>query len=88
LDGQNGKHSQFINQQFEDSLPPQTMGVATHLGIDLCEYDARIRTFVPDYDQMRKGAFAVLMGMRSGCKLKARSDNENCSTGNNSGRLR
>jgi len=28
------------------------MGVAAHLGIDLVEYDARIRTFIPDYDLM------------------------------------
>ena len=28
------------------------MGVAAHLGIDLREYDARIRTFIPHYDEM------------------------------------
>ena len=28
------------------------MGVATHLGIDLAEYDARIRTFIPHYEEM------------------------------------
>ena len=28
------------------------MGVASHLGIDLREYDARIRTFIPDYEEM------------------------------------
>src|SRR6266540_400547 len=28
------------------------MGVAAHLGIDLADYDARIRTFIPDYDTM------------------------------------
>ena len=28
------------------------MSVATHLGIDLAEYDARIRTFIPHYDEM------------------------------------
>jgi SAM-dependent methyltransferase len=28
------------------------MGVAAHLGIDLREYDARIRTFIPSYDEM------------------------------------
>lgn len=28
------------------------MSVATHLGIDLEEYDARIRTFIPDYEEM------------------------------------
>lgn len=28
------------------------MGVATHLGINLAEYDKRIRTFIPDYEEM------------------------------------
>jgi trans-aconitate methyltransferase len=28
------------------------MGVAAHLGIRLGEYDARIRTFIPDYEEM------------------------------------
>jgi tRNA (cmo5U34)-methyltransferase len=28
------------------------MGVAAHLGIDLTDYDARIRTFIPYYDAM------------------------------------
>src|SRR5262249_36597329 len=28
------------------------MGVATHLGIKLSDYDARIRTFIPDYEEM------------------------------------
>ena len=28
------------------------MGVAAHLGIELAEYDARIRTFIPDYEAM------------------------------------
>jgi len=28
------------------------VGVATHLGIKLTEYDARIRTFIPDYQEM------------------------------------
>lgn len=36
------------------------MGVATHLGIDLGEYDARIRTFIPDYDEMLDVAAAVI----------------------------
>lgn len=36
------------------------MSVASHLGIDLDEYDARIRTFIPDYDAMLDaGAAAV-----------------------------
>jgi tRNA (cmo5U34)-methyltransferase len=36
------------------------MGVATHLGIDLKEYDARIRTFIPDYDEMLDVAAGVV----------------------------
>jgi ubiquinone/menaquinone biosynthesis C-methylase UbiE len=28
------------------------MGVAAHLGIKIAEYDARIRTFIPDYEEM------------------------------------
>ena len=28
------------------------MGVASHLHIQLDEYDARIRTFIPGYEQM------------------------------------
>jgi ubiquinone/menaquinone biosynthesis C-methylase UbiE len=36
------------------------MGVATHLGIDLADYDARIRTFIPDYDVMLDEAAATL----------------------------
>jgi trans-aconitate methyltransferase len=36
------------------------MGVATHLGIDLAEYDARIRTFIPDYEAMLDAASAAV----------------------------
>ena len=36
------------------------MSVATHLGIDLREYDQRIRTFIPDYEEMIAAAAAVL----------------------------
>jgi len=36
------------------------MGVATHLGIDLAEYDARIRTFIPDYEDMLDVAAAAI----------------------------
>jgi ubiquinone/menaquinone biosynthesis C-methylase UbiE len=35
-------------------------GVATHLGIDLREYDARIRTFIPDYEAMIETAAAAV----------------------------
>jgi SAM-dependent methyltransferase len=36
------------------------MGVATHLGIRLSDYDARIRTFIPRYDEMLAAAAASL----------------------------
>jgi tRNA (cmo5U34)-methyltransferase len=36
------------------------MSVASHLGIDLREYDARIRTFIPDYEAMLQAAAATL----------------------------
>src|SRR2546423_1684836 len=36
------------------------MSVASHLGIDLAEYDARIRTFIPDYEMMLDEAAATL----------------------------
>jgi trans-aconitate methyltransferase len=42
------------------------VGVAAHLGIDLREYDARIRTFIPDYDAMLDAAGrAVPRGART-----------------------
>ena len=36
------------------------MSVAAHLGIDLAEYDARIRTFIPDYEEMLDVAASVI----------------------------
>jgi SAM-dependent methyltransferase len=36
------------------------VSVATHLGIDLAEYDARIRTFIPDYEEMLDTAAAIV----------------------------
>lgn len=36
------------------------MSVATHLGIDLGEYDVRIRTFIPHYEEMLDVAAAVI----------------------------
>lgn len=39
------------------------MGAASHLGIRLRDYDARIRTFIPDYDAMLDAAAAALTGM-------------------------
>src|SRR5262249_51681213 len=42
------------------------MSVAGHLGIDLAEYDRRIRTFIPDYDAMLDaGANAIPRRARS-----------------------
>jgi len=40
------------------------MGVASHLGIRLREYDARIRTFIPDYDVMLDAAASSLAASR------------------------
>src|SRR4051812_12431213 len=36
------------------------MSVASHLGIDLSEYDERIRTFIPDYEEMLETAADAL----------------------------
>jgi tRNA (cmo5U34)-methyltransferase len=36
------------------------VSVAEHLGIDLAEYDARIRTFIPDYEEMLGVAAAAV----------------------------
>lgn len=36
------------------------MGVATHLGIAIREYDQRIRTFIPDYEEMLEVAAAAI----------------------------
>ena len=36
------------------------MGAASHLGIDLRDYDTRIRTFIPGYDQMLEIASTAL----------------------------
>ena len=38
------------------------VSVAAHLGIDLAEYDARIRTFIPDYEEMLGAGAAALRG--------------------------
>jgi trans-aconitate 2-methyltransferase len=38
----------------------KTTSVATHLGIDLAEYDARIRTFIPHYEEMLDVAASVI----------------------------
>lgn len=36
------------------------MGAGAHLGIDLSEYDARIRTFIPDYELMHAAVAEAL----------------------------
>jgi tRNA (cmo5U34)-methyltransferase len=36
------------------------MGVASHLGIDLKDYDSRIRTFIPHYEEMLDVAAAAI----------------------------
>ncbi len=36
------------------------MGVAAHLGIDIAEYDARIRTFIPDYEALIDGGASAV----------------------------
>jgi len=42
------------------------MSVASHLGIKISEYDARIRTFIPDYEEMlRVAASAVPRAART-----------------------
>ena len=38
------------------------MGVASHLHINLAEYDSRIRSFIPDYEEMLAAAAGVLSG--------------------------
>lgn len=40
------------------------MSVATHLAIDLGEYDARIRTFIPRYDEMLDVAATTVNALR------------------------
>jgi tRNA (cmo5U34)-methyltransferase len=39
------------------------MGVAAHLNIRLDEYDARIRTFIPDYEQILESAARALYAL-------------------------
>jgi hypothetical protein len=41
------------------------MSVANHLGIDLSEYDARIRTFIPNYEEMLDVVASVIDPMSS-----------------------
>jgi len=53
---------QFRNLWEGSSLPRYThaVGVASHLGIDLREYDTRIRSFIPDYEAMLDAAAAAI----------------------------
>ena len=39
------------------------MGAASHLGIQLREYDLRIRTFIPRYEEMLDAAAAALRAL-------------------------
>lgn len=39
----------------------RTMAVSTHLNIDLAEYDERIRTFIPHYEEMLDAAATALL---------------------------
>jgi tRNA (cmo5U34)-methyltransferase len=39
------------------------MGVSSHLGIELREYDQRIRTFIPRYEEMLDAAAAALQAL-------------------------
>lgn len=45
------------------------MGVATHLNIRLEEYDARIQTFIPGYEQMIEAAAGSLGALASPARL-------------------
>lgn len=45
------------------------MGAGAHLGIDLAEYDARIRTFIPDYELLHG---AVVEALRAVTRRRAR----------------
>ncbi len=49
-----------------DRLRTSVSSVASHLGIDLAEYDARIRTFIPGYESLlAAGAAAVPRNART-----------------------
>src|SRR5215217_3110724 len=52
-------YSGSMAQQVRDVTSGGT-GAAAHLGIDLVEYDARIRTFIPDYETMIEIAASAL----------------------------
>jgi len=45
-------------------LSTSDASVSAHLGIDLADYDARIRTFIPDYEEMLQVAATVVATTR------------------------
>jgi SAM-dependent methyltransferase len=45
------------------------VGVASHLGINLRDYDARIRTFIPRYEEMVDAAAAALTALQRRARL-------------------
>lgn len=45
------------------------MSVSSHLGIDLAEYDRRIRSFIPRYEELLGAAAAALAGLPAGATL-------------------
>ncbi|HVH85376.1 MAG TPA: methyltransferase domain-containing protein [Terriglobales bacterium] len=47
-------------RQLKGDRRKRNVSVATHLGIDLAEYDARIRTFIPHYEEMLDVAASVI----------------------------
>lgn len=45
------------------------MSVASHLRIKISEYDARIRTFIPNYEEMLEAAASVMRLVKEACPL-------------------
>lgn len=45
------------------------MSVASHLRIKVTEYDARIRTFIPNYDEMLEAAANMMRLVKESCPL-------------------
>src|SRR5688500_11915076 len=44
------------------------MGAESHLGIDLADYDSRIRTFIPGYDVMHEAVGDALVALIPGAR--------------------
>jgi ubiquinone/menaquinone biosynthesis C-methylase UbiE len=59
---QPNQESRIKNQEFDEEI---SMSVASHLNIRLDEYDARIRTFIPGYEQMLDVAAQSLRALES-----------------------